>query len=40
MLRKIVDKVYDYFEQNPVLGYLALVVTMGVVTFLLTYMGL
>lgn len=38
--KKAIDRIYEYFEENPVLGYMALVVAIGVVTYVLTLMGL
>lgn len=36
----MLEKLYDYFERNPMIGYFALVVATATVILVLTFLGL
>jgi hypothetical protein len=40
MFRKIIDLIYDYFDQTPMFGYFFLVTVIFAVIFVLVSMGL
>ena len=40
MLKKIVNKIYDYFDKTPMFGYFLLVVVIAAVVAILVKLGL